>query len=430
MDSRSAVAQLWDRLSHSSTKQYAAFYIPRARVVSPQSGESVFVANEIYFELRIAQQFLKDKREYFQVFSPLTLVFLEFLYGGSTRSLPFIVGPSLLAGLGSQAPSAGQNVVYSDTRIAGPVPYRGNDVAVFVGLYRIKTKDWALQALKLLESVAKIFDTSKLTRYLDIAEPLVDGIESFLGMGNEMELRLGQRRALREANAQTVNGSTDFVPGYFVLIRNDISNIDPAQFWVREGQLFYGQTAEQSQPYRDNDYVLYNFAAVKLRSDYTSFESHKQWVEVQKQILDGNLTKARADFLTLIKLIKTNQDLIQSQVNQLIIFYRRQYDLELAQHEQLSLPAESLDSLTTGRMNRALERFDRLQVDQVVLRSLQSGLELPHFRLPRRAPARTAAAITEKALQTALKSRALNTPAIKALDTEALVDALNAELLS
>ena len=39
-----------------------------------------FAANEAYFEIRINEQFLRDKREYWNEYNPLTLVYSEFIY--------------------------------------------------------------------------------------------------------------------------------------------------------------------------------------------------------------------------------------------------------------------------------------------------------------------------------------------------------------
>jgi hypothetical protein len=97
---------------------------------------------------------------------------------------------------------------------------------------RVKTKDWARPALSLLESIAKVFGPSKLTSYLNISGTLLDGIEGFIGLGDEMQFRLGQRDVF--SDSETRQGNL-FKPSYFVNVRDEEGA--KKTFWVKEDQL-------------------------------------------------------------------------------------------------------------------------------------------------------------------------------------------------
>ena len=78
-------------------------------------------------------------------------------------------------------------------------PYEEDGLQLFYALFRLEADNWAVQTLSLLETVAKTFDASKVTCYLDVATPLVkgmEGIEMRMAMQQVYEQPVG-RRGLR-----------------------------------------------------------------------------------------------------------------------------------------------------------------------------------------------------------------------------------------
>jgi hypothetical protein len=151
-----------------------------------------FVPGQTYFEIRSSQMYLQYDREWWRTFNPLGSFLAEFLFAGAQRTVPFVVGPELLEG--AFHVKDGSRIEYQNIRVAGPYPYVGDELQLFAGLFRVETSNWANRALSLLETVAKAFDVTKLTSYITIAGPLVDGIQGLLGMEG-VELRMGVDRA-------------------------------------------------------------------------------------------------------------------------------------------------------------------------------------------------------------------------------------------
>jgi hypothetical protein len=329
----SKIAEFWNRLTKSSAVVPPSFQIPAIRIPGITVDETPFVANTAYFEIRIAEQFLKDKREYWNEYNPLTVVLTDFIYNKKRNSFPFVLGPSLLNSIGQL--DGNERIRYKNTRVVGPTPYIGDEVTLFLGLFRVKTKDWAKQALGLLESVAKVFDSTKLTSYLNISGPLTDGIESFFDMGDQMQFRLGQRNSFADAATNTTN---TFAPGYYVIIRTDQKNIDQSKFWVKEEQLYYGSTVENIQPFVDYDYLLYKIVKSAVRNDYTTFDFHALFEEVQTSVWDGNLTKAKETFQTVILAIRKCADLTPPQIKQLTVFYATRFEEEQQEYNTSQTP--------------------------------------------------------------------------------------------
>src|SRR4051794_32369251 len=84
-----------------------------------------FAPDATYIELRLTQMHLRDRREYWQEFIPLTSVLTELTFAGERQVIPFVVGPELLKG--AQLFSGSDEAEYLDHRLAGPYPYTGGD---------------------------------------------------------------------------------------------------------------------------------------------------------------------------------------------------------------------------------------------------------------------------------------------------------------
>ncbi len=424
MTTESFISRVWDRLSHSVSVMYPLFQVRADHVIGPQTSEVVFKASEAYFELRICEQFLRDKREYWNEFNPLTLVFNEFIYDGKLRSFPFVVGPALLKGL--EQLEGGEQVRYRNTRVVGPTPYQGDDIGIFVGLFRVQTRDWARQALSFLESVAKAFDSSKLSSYLNITGPLMDGIESFLGMGNQMQFRLGQRNVL--SDPETTAGGYPFSPGYFVIVRGDSQAIDKGRFWVKDSELYVGESESNLQPYRELDYVLYQVTRLDKRNDYTTFDFHRQWEEVQKQIWSGNKAKAIEGYQHLIALIRRSPDLIPSHMNLLTIIYQARFQEESAAYDQSLNPGASIRSIGSKTYEGSLQRGTRLKLGNETIEAISKSRDLFLERSNIRSQISGPVPLDEEDIRAALDSQILDDSSIMTVDPSKLTVGLSLEI--
>lgn len=424
MTSEPFISRIWDRVSHSASVLYPSFPIRENHIVGAQDESGKFAAAEAYFELRICEQFLKDKREYWNEFNPLTLVFNEFIYNGKLQSFPFVVGPALLKGL--EQLEGNEQVRYRNTRILGPVPYQGDDVAIFVGLFRVQTRDWARQALTFLESVAKAFDSSKLTSYLTISGPLMDGIESFLGMGSQMQFRLGQRNVFTDP--ETSKTGNAFSPGYFVVVRGDVDETDRDKFWVKDNELCFGEKESNLDRYREHDYVLYQIEKLQKRNDYTTFDFHRQWEEVQKQIWSGNKAKAIEGYQHLVALIRRSPDLISSHMNQLAILYRTRFQEESAAYEQSQDPSASIVESAAKSYSGSLQRGSRLKLSREALGGITLSRDLFRERANIRSRISGPIPLDEASIETALDSGTLGDPSVARFDPGKLTVALSLEM--
>lgn len=419
----SSISRIWNKIKESPAIVYPSFEIASDRVLNDSSPESNFVADKCYFEIRICEQFLKNRREYWNEFNPLTIVLSDFIYDGEKHSFPFVVGPDLLKNL--EQLQGDENVRYTNTRVVGPTPYRGDQIALFVGLFRIMTKDWAKQTLNLLESVAKSFDSSKLTSYLNIADPLIDGIEGFFGMGKQIEFRLGQREEF--VDPHTHHGNT-LKPCYMVLIRDEKDDVadknKKIKLWVKDSRLFYGENESNLIPYIENDYVLYQLSLLEERNDYTTFDFHKQWNVVFNAIWNESREKAHEEYQLLISQIRRCPDLIPNHMKKLQLIYRAKAIEEFKAKDMANTPFPDISSDSFNNSVGALNNFN-------FHNETRDGIAMSNDLIIKNSSVRENANIPieleENGLHSALNSKSFNNEIIDSIDIDNLNEMLSIE---
>ena len=86
----------------------------------------------------------------------------------------------------------GQRVEYCNTTVAGPLPYVGDNVCIFVGLFRLAVSDLSKTLFGCIEQIADAFSIPGFSSYLSLAKVVTGVLPDLLGMKN-MEFRFGTR---------------------------------------------------------------------------------------------------------------------------------------------------------------------------------------------------------------------------------------------
>lgn len=439
MPESSASNRIWNKIIRSQTSRFASFKIPHAHVLDANENPvnyniPVFTPRESYFEIRINEQFLRDKRSYWHNYNPLVVTLTDFLYQTGRQDVPYVVGPNVLSKINQYAQN--NSISYLNTRVAGPTPYLGDDIAVFIGLFRTKSTDWIKQTLQLLESVAESFDTTKLsTGYLSIAKSIIDGIEGILGIQQDVQFRIGQREAYTSPSPA---GGNSLLPGYHVMINDSQSNINPNDFRVMNNRL-YKKTANNSLvPYSDQDFILWEIRHLDTRDDYVSFDFDKQWRKTGELILSGGIHEN--SFREVLRLIYINSDLTETQRESLMMFYKKEYEDAVADYESSYSPKEKQlmplkvhplfqQKASDTDINHTLNRLERRGISNQVLNAFSRTHELirsEHLHAAVESPAHENGPreITNDDLIEAIKSDTFKIPAEQSVDIDELYEAL------
>ncbi|MGD9158599.1 MAG: hypothetical protein PVG39_09345 [Desulfobacteraceae bacterium] len=264
-----------------------------------------------YFQVRLCELYLRDRREYWSEYIPMGIIVSEFLYNGKTECVPFFVGNQILRNMKEHLD--GQYVDFRNTRVAGPIPYIGDDVGLFVGLFRLKVNDLLENIFSMLETIAKSFDSSVLSKYLEIAKPLGQGFSDIFSM-RKNDLRFGTRDVFDEQQG----GPQQLRQGYLVYANCPEDELTFDHLWVRENRLYQGKDINNISSFRNNDYCLVKLEHLETRNDYSKLPFYDTWKETRKLLFEGQMEKANWKRIEMLQSLANSPDLTEEHREQLI----------------------------------------------------------------------------------------------------------------
>src|ERR1022692_4720508 len=86
-----------------------------------------FERDRAYFQLRLSEMFLRNGRELWREFMPMTVFITEFIFDGKQQTVPFVVNNDILNSI--QKYVEGNSIEYRNTKVAGPIPYCGGNIS-------------------------------------------------------------------------------------------------------------------------------------------------------------------------------------------------------------------------------------------------------------------------------------------------------------
>ena len=268
------IEKIWNRIRESESQLPTRIAIPRDQVMSDKEMGGPFERDEHYFQIDVNEMFLTYKRKWFNEYDPMVLVISEFSYAKERRTVPYVIGPSLIKGAiqesGKTLPSG---MLFTNTRVAGIHPYRGGGLTIAVVLYRLRGEDYLRKLMKVVETAAGAlsFGTA-LAAYLKVGDVILNGVDSLFDLG-AIDPVVGHRQEFKQG----------FEPGYFVLIDMPEQEVSNYKFWVLKDQLFAGDTRDTAEPFRNADYVLYSISQIKKRDDLDLLSVYPLWERVAQE---------------------------------------------------------------------------------------------------------------------------------------------------
>lgn len=364
-----SIKSWWSSLAAKQNDNNAYFRISDEHIIDTHTDGSAdqFVPGCTYFEVRLKQMFLKNRREWAREFLPLTSSNIEFQFLGERVSVPMVLGQNSLNNM--EKITRGDEIEFLNTRIVGPCPYEGEDIELFLGLFRMVTNDWTKQTLSLLEGILKIVDSSRISSFLNLAGPLSSGLEGFLGM-EDLEMRIGQRVQYASPVAGQPARVGVLRPSFEVSLlypRAKLTSDMQRKFWVKEGRLFCGDSEHELTEFTDTDYLLIQIAPLRVRHDYTGFDFHKRhWKRIEELLPMGKQDEAFETFKLLAASLVQCDDIIQPQRIGLLENYRKKMDESIKFYKKLFSPSKNN---RRESMRGAVERDRQQQLTEADLLS-------------------------------------------------------------
>jgi hypothetical protein len=313
------MAAVWERLT-SFYRNLMSGAMPRfsERLFeadpNPSNKASEIIRDRMYFGLTIDQINLREGRTLWSEYDPLLYVSIDFLHGGERVTIPRLVGLSTVQ---KSLPSGTNQIPHgfsvSDTRVAGPHPYRGEQVGITVILYKVRTTDYAKRIVGIARGLSEAIGLpANMETLAKIGDSVVDTIEALTGTG-ESEAILGQRV---ELSASPING---FRPKRVALIGGD--DKIPSDLSVTDNRL----RRTTNEAYTSGDFVLYTLWG----ADKTESESRLGFYPLVQKMYesaaagdDTSWERAKSTLITIYQQMLTSPDLTSGDADRLFDQYK------------------------------------------------------------------------------------------------------------
>jgi hypothetical protein len=349
--------KLWKKISESKS------YIPTRVEIKAENTDigdrlkDPFERHKQYFLVVVNEMYLAKGRKWFSEFQPTVIITSEFIYDGKKEAVPFVVGPSMMEG----KMDVSEGFIFQDTPVAGLHPYRGGDFGISIVLAKYKSENYLNRIVGILEGMASTYmgGFGKIVnQYVTIGKIIMKGIDELLDSKDITPLAGHRKEFFSDVG-------NDFKPGYFALINKSEDHLDQNNFYVKKNMLYYGKSAAEALPYRENDYVLYSIMPAKKRSDFETLPFNRQFTELQNVIRDMSIIGdterqlINAKLFSLQDTIRISPDLTRDQVSGLIEEYRLEIKTMMDDRRPLSgnakIPEKEKDEWEAEMDRKALE---------------------------------------------------------------------------
>jgi len=327
-----SLADVWDKLMHRRTRSPVSLEFP-------VDGAPEIEAEAGYFQVRVAEMYLEYERELLQKLAPATLCVCDFKYGaeGKEIQVPFFVSNQMFKGIAEGGGNLDKvRIRLRDTRVLGPVPYRGGEVGLFAGLYRTVIEDERKALFSLFDKLLGATQMNAFAPYVAMAEKISDELSVMLGM-DAVQCLVAERQVFRR-------GTRPLRGGYLALLDCEAAQIGGLQLAVEMGCLRIVEGGA-SRPFDLCNYCLLQMDTSDTRDDVTTLPFHQKWKEARSSLMAGDGGPARAALLTCQRMLLDSDDLTEDHRNKLLEFYqaafvKEQQRLEAANGLAQLLPGE------------------------------------------------------------------------------------------
>jgi hypothetical protein len=189
-------------------------------------------------------------------------------------------------------------VVNLNRRLLGPVPYRGADVKMEVGLFSIKEADLAAPFINLLSGMSSLGGVSFISTALPYIKPLEDGIALLTGSNDDTVLEIG------------INIELDKVKtGYFVVIRANKDEINAGDLIIDKED--FRLVGKDGNAIEDYPYMIFEISSAKDRDDWFNIpDVSASYNKLQEEVQKGNYNNASDALKAFKRIVYTSPDLL------------------------------------------------------------------------------------------------------------------------
>jgi hypothetical protein len=286
-----------------------------------------FVPEASYFGVRLVDMRLAEGGKYFVNYLPLGVCVAEYTYGAERRRVPLVLGSDkvkqMLGGTGGEP----GHVQFTNIPVVQRAPMKHDNLALFIGLFRMPYSDIAHSVLQLAADVSEELGGKAIGSVAGVATKLYDRVTEMFSLKT-----VEPRFAFLDGMALSQSG--------YVLVSGPLpAGTKGSDFVVEQNRLRLRADKQAPLP-ADLDYcvlamehtgsLLPSGATAGALGALAGLPFHKQWQEVSTLLTKRDVTKAEEALLALRGAVIVSPDVTEDDRLTAI----GAYDLIYAQYAQ------------------------------------------------------------------------------------------------
>jgi hypothetical protein len=195
-------------------------------------------------------------------------------------------------------------IIVGTHRLLGPVPYRGGDVELDLGLFSIESASLAGPFLRVLESLADAAGCAYVNTALPFVRPLIGGIRALSEVDGASTLEVGLSTVLKP-----------LVTGTYVVMRVPQGTVKPED--LRLDGAFQLESRTGSLP--EAPYLVFQVSAERTRDDWFQVpELTQAYGQLQHHLASGDQPAAKTSVEIFRRVAMMSPDLLQDDAAELV----------------------------------------------------------------------------------------------------------------
>jgi hypothetical protein len=301
-----------------------------------------FVPEASYFSVQLVDMRLAEGGKYFTEFLPLGVCVAEYSYGAERRRVPLVLSNETVKQMLGDAGGQPGQVQFANVPVVRRTPVKQDNLALFVGLFRMPYDDVARSLLQLAADVSSELGGAAIGTGTRVAAKLYDSVADIF------KLKTVQPRFA------FLNGMALTSSQYLLVSGSLPKNIQAADFIVKDSRLRFQRNLNEQLP--TFDYCLLAiqhtnslFASSDAKSPTALLRTlaglpfHQRWGIVRSMLAGHKGKEAQEALLSLKAEVVSSPDLTEE--DRLVAVGG--YDVAYAQYEQALMPKTNGESAAT-----------------------------------------------------------------------------------
>ncbi|MCE7004715.1 hypothetical protein LWC34_18065 [Kibdelosporangium philippinense] len=242
---------------------------------------------------------------------------------GGNAELIVVAAPKLLAKLDA---SNQDRVVTVNIRLLGPIPYRGGDIEVELGLFSIPQSDLVEPYLAVLDELSTLAGVSLAAPALPLVKTVKSALNLLVGAQNETELEIGVLTTFEE-----------LLPGDYCVVRAPRDFAQASDLTIAtDGRLLGPDGKEITKPY-----LVFTVSTTEQRADWFKIpEIRVAYEEIREAARRGDLQRAQEGERAFRRIATTCDDLLRHDGVRLADLVDKEIDAAFGESVLTSAPVQ------------------------------------------------------------------------------------------